>query len=129
MWQYEAAFSRHRIPVGQVLVTAEDVKDRARYLNARNTLDALLRFGVLPIVNENDTVAVDEIKVGDNDNLAALVAHLIDADLLVLLTDVDGLYTGDPRRDPTARRLETVEAITDEIQRMVYDASAAVSGG
>jgi glutamate 5-kinase len=74
-------------------------------------------------------VAVDEIKVGDNDNLAALVAHLIDADLLVLLTDVDGLYTGDPRRDPTARRLETVEAITDEIQRMVYDASASVSVG
>jgi glutamate 5-kinase len=80
-------------------------------------------------VNENDTVAVDEIKVGDNDNLAALVAHLIDADLLVLLTDVDGLYTGNPRQDPSARRLETVEAITDQIQRMVYDASARVSVG
>src|SRR5207244_3863070 len=86
MWQYEAAFSRHGIPVGQVLLTAEDVSVRARYLNARNTLDALLRFGVLPIVNENDTVAVGEIKVGDNDNLSALVASLIDADLLVLLT-------------------------------------------
>ena len=112
-----------------MLLTGQDISDRSRYLNARNTLLALLDFGVLPIVNENDTVAVDEIKVGDNDNLAALVAHLIDADLLVLLTDVDGLYTGDPRRDPSARRLETVEAITDEIQRMVFDASASVSVG
>jgi len=83
----------------------------------------------LPIINENDTVAVDEIKVGDNDNLAALVAHLIDADLLVLLTDVDGLYTGDPRRDPAARRLETVEAVTDDIQRLVFDTAARVSVG
>ena len=97
MWHYEQAFKRHGIKVGQVLLTSQDISDRGRYLNARNTLLALLDFGVLPIVNENDTVAVDEIKVGDNDNLAALVAHLIDADLLVLLTDVDGLYTGDPR--------------------------------
>jgi len=129
MWEYEQAFKKHGIAVGQVLLTGQDISDRSRYLNARNTLLALLDFGVLPIVNENDTVAVDEIKVGDNDNLAALVAHLIDADLLVLLTDVDGLYTGDPRRDPTARRLETVEAITDDIQRMVYDTSARVSVG
>ena len=129
MWEYEQAFKKHGIAVGQVLLTGQDIRDRSRYLNARNTLLALLEFGVLPIVNENDTVAVDEIKVGDNDNLAALVAHLIDADLLVLLTDVDGLYTGDPRRDPAARRLETVEAITDEILRMVYDASAQVSVG
>jgi len=129
MWEYEQAFKKHGIAVGQVLLTGQDISDRSRYLNARNTLLALLDFGVLPIVNENDTVAVDEIKVGDNDNMAALVAHLIDADLLVLLTDVDGLYTGDPRRDPTARRLETVEAITDDIQRMVYDTSARVSVG
>src|SRR5207344_2342129 len=111
MWHYEQAFKRHGILVGQVLLTGQDISDRARYLNARNTLLALLGFGVLPIVNENDTVAVDEIKVGDNDNLAALVAHLIDADLLILLTDVDGLYSADPRRDPAARRLETVEAV------------------
>jgi glutamate 5-kinase len=129
MWEYEQAFKKHGIPVGQVLLTGQDISDRTRYLNARNTLLALLEYGVLPVINENDTVAVDEIKVGDNDNLAALVAHLIDADLLVLLTDVDGLYTGDPRRDPAARRLETVEAITDDIQRMVFDASAAVSVG
>ncbi len=131
MWQYEQAFKRHGIQVGQVLLTGQDISDRARYLNARNTLLALLDFGVLPVVNENDTVAVDEIKVGDNDNLAALVAHLIDADLLVLLTDVDGLYTGDPAaRSRGARRLETVEAITDEIQQARSSTrSAAVSVG
>ena len=121
MWHYEAAFKRHGVAVGQVLLTAQDISDRARYLNARNTLAALLRFDVLPIVNENDTVAVEEIKVGDNDNLSALVAALIDADLLVLLTDVDGLYTEDPARSPTARKLDTVEAVTDEITRLVWD--------
>ncbi len=129
MWHYEQAFKKHGIQVGQVLLTGQDISDRGRYLNARNTLLALLDFGVLPVVNENDTVAVDEIKVGDNDNLAALVAHLIDADLLVLLTDVDGLYTGDPRRDPTARRLEIVDAITEDIQRLVFDATNHVSVG
>lgn len=129
MWHYEAAFKRHAIPVGQVLLTAHDIADRARYLNARNTLLALLRFGVLPIVNENDTVAVDEIKVGDNDNLSALVASLIEADLLVLLTDVDGLYTADPARDPSARRVETVEAVTDDVQRLVWERTGAGSVG
>jgi glutamate 5-kinase len=129
MWHYEQAFGKHGIQVGQVLLTGQDISDRGRYLNARNTLLALLRFGVLPVVNENDTVAVDEIKVGDNDNLAAHVAHLIDADLLVLLTDVDGLYTGDPRRDPTARRLETVESVTDDLQQLVFAAVSRVSVG
>jgi glutamate 5-kinase len=129
MWYYEQAFKKHGLKVGQVLLTGQDIGDRGRYLNARNTLLTLLDFGVLPVVNENDTVAVDEIKVGDNDNLAALVAHLIDADLLVLLTDVDGLYTGDPRRDPAARRLETVEAITEDIRRLVFDADGSVSVG
>src|SRR2546429_525661 len=111
MWQYEAAFSRHGIPVGQVLLTAQDVSDRARYLNA------------------HDTVAVEEIKVGDNDNLSALVASLIDADLLVLLTDVDGLYTDDPTVNARARRLETVEAVTDEIARLARDRTDGVSVG
>jgi glutamate 5-kinase len=129
MWHYEAAFKRHAIPVGQVLLTAHDIADRARYLNARNTLLALLRFGVLPIVNENDTVAVEEIKVGDNDNLSALVASLIEADLLVLLTDVDGLYTADPARDPSARRVETVDAVTDDVQRLVWDRTGTGSVG
>jgi len=129
MWHYEAAFKRHGITVGQVLLTAEDIADRARYLNARNTLQALLRFGVLPVVNENDTVAVEEIKVGDNDNLSALVAACVDADLLVLLTDVDGLYTGDPRVDPAAQKLDTVEAITDDVMRLVWDRADRISVG
>jgi glutamate 5-kinase len=129
MWQYEAAFTPHGIPVGQVLLTAQDISDRARYLNARNTLLTLLRFEVLPIVNENDTVAVDEIKVGDNDNLSALVAALIDAELLVLLTDVDGLYTDDPSLNPQARKLDTVDAITEDIVGLVWDRAGRVSVG
>jgi glutamate 5-kinase len=129
MWHYEMAFKRHGIAVGQVLLTAHDIRDRARYLNARNTLLALLGFGVLPIVNENDTVAVEEIKVGDNDNLSALVAALIDADLLVLLTDVDGLYTEDPSRHRDARKLDTVDAVTDDIIRLVWKGPGSGSVG
>lgn len=129
MWHYEAAFSRHGIRVGQVLLTAQDIGDRARYLNARNTLRTLLALGVLPVVNENDTVAVEEIKVGDNDNLSALVATLVDADLLVLLTDVEGLYTADPGRDASARKIDTVEGVSDEILRLVYDRAGRVSVG
>ena len=129
MWQYEIAFAPHGITVGQVLLTAHDIGDRTRYLNARNTLLTLLRLGVLPIVNENDTVAVEEIKVGDNDNLSALVASLIDADLLVLLTDVDGLYTDDPSVSAAARKLDTVESVTDEIAGMVWDRAGRVSVG
>jgi glutamate 5-kinase len=129
MWQYEIAFKRHGLPVGQVLLTAQDIGDRTRYLNARNTLRALLGFGVVPIVNENDTVAVEEIKVGDNDNLSALVASLIEADLLVLLTDVDGLYTADPARDPAATKLDVVETITDDILAMAGAHEAGVSIG
>jgi glutamate 5-kinase len=129
MRHYEAAFKRHGLAVGQVLLTAQDIGDRARYLNARNTLLALLRFGVLPIVNENDTVATEEIKVGDNDNLSALVASLIEADLLVLLTDVDGLYTANPTLDAAARKLDTVDAVTDEIARLVWAGAGAGSVG
>lgn len=129
MWQYDVAFKRHGLVIAQVLLTAHDLSDRPRYLNARNTLLTLLRLGVLPVVNENDTVAVEEIKVGDNDNLSAHVAALIDADLLVLLTDVDGLYTANPADDPTARKLDTVEAITDDIRQLVWGRSGALSVG
>jgi glutamate 5-kinase len=129
MWHYDAAFKRHDVAVGQVLLTAQDIGDRTRYLNARNTLRMLLDLSVLPIVNENDTVAVEEIKVGDNDNLSALVASLIDADLLVLLTDVDGLYTADPAVTAEARKLDTVDAVTDDILRFVWDRAAGVSVG
>ena len=129
MQRYEVAFAPHGRVVAQVLLTQEDISERTRYLNARNTLVTLLGYGVLPIVNENDTVAVDEIKVGDNDNLSALVAHLVDADLLVLLTDIDGLYSGDPVRDPTARKLDTVEAVTPEVQRLVWSEPGRVAVG
>ncbi len=129
MWHYEQAFAAHGRRVAQILLTGEDVSDRRRYLNARNTLLTLLGYGVLPIINENDTVAVEEIKVGDNDNLAALVAYLIEADLLVLLSDTDGLYTGDPNRDPAARRIETVEAITPELERLAGAQGPLGTGG
>ncbi|MFI6443555.1 glutamate 5-kinase [Kitasatospora sp. NPDC050543] len=101
--RYTASFARYGIRVGQVLLTAEDASRRAHYRNAYRTLDQLLAMGAMPIVNENDTVATAEIKFGDNDRLAALVAHLVRADLLVLLSDVDGLYDGDPSRPGTSR--------------------------
>ncbi|PYM59645.1 MAG: glutamate 5-kinase [Candidatus Rokuibacteriota bacterium] len=129
MWHYEQAFEPHGQRVAQVLLTQEDISHRARYLNARNTLLTLLRYRVVPIVNENDTVAVEEIKVGDNDNLAALVAHLVEADLLVLLSDIDGLYTGDPRHDTDAHRIERVEAITPEMERRAGGEGALGTGG
>ena len=94
--QYSAAFAQHGLTVGQVLVTADDVIRRSHYRNAQRTLFRLLDLGVVPIVNENDTVATDEIRFGDNDRLAALVAHVVQADALVLLSDVDGLYDGPP---------------------------------
>jgi glutamate 5-kinase len=129
MWHYEQAFGPHGVRVAQVLLTQEDISHRARYLNARNTFLTLLGFRVLPIVNENDTVAVEEIKVGDNDNLAALVAHLVDADLLVLLSDIDGLYTGDPRRDPAARRIDTVDVVTPAMEQAAGRQGPLGTGG
>ena len=109
MRAWEAAFARPRITVAQVLLSGDDLHHRERYLNARNTLLTLLRLGVVPIVNENDTVAVEEIKFGDNDGLSALVAGLVDANLLVLLTDQDGLYSEDPRVHPTATLIAEVK--------------------
>ncbi|MFZ0323783.1 MAG: glutamate 5-kinase [Actinomycetes bacterium] len=110
--RYTEAFAGHGIQVGQVLLTADDVIRRAHYRNAQRTLYRLLELGVLPVVNENDTVATDEIRFGDNDRLAALVAHLVHADLLVLLSDVDGLYEGDPRK-AASRRIEVVDHESD----------------
>jgi glutamate 5-kinase len=102
MEAYIDAFRRQGLTVGQILLTNDDFVNRGRYLNARNTLDVLLENRVVPIINENDTVAVEEIRLGDNDNLSAMVAHLIGADLLVILSDVDGLYTDDPSRNSGA---------------------------
>ena len=108
MRHYEEAFAPYGQKLGQLLLTQEDFRSRHRYLNARNTLFTLLHLGVLPVINENDTVAVEEIKFGDNDHLSVLVATLLGADLLVILTDLDGLYTADPRRDPNARLVHEV---------------------
>jgi len=126
---YETVLAPHGITTGQVLVTLEDSENRRRYLNSRRTLGTLLDLGVVPIVNENDTVATDEIRYGDNDRLAAQVASMAGGDVLVLLSDVDGLYTADPRTDPDARRLETVAALTPAIEAMAGGAGTALSRG
>ncbi len=126
---YEEALAPHGITTAQVLLTLEDSTDRRRYLNSRATLEQLLALGVVAIVNENDTVATDEIRYGDNDRLAAQIAVMAEADLLVLLSDVDGLYTANPAGDPAARRLGRVEAITPEIEAMAGDAGSGLSRG
>jgi glutamate 5-kinase len=117
MWAYEKSFERLGVKVAQVLLTHHDLADRRRFLNARHTLAALIGFGVVPVINENDTVAVDEIRVGDNDTLASEVAHLVDADLLVILSDVDGFYSEDPRRNPSATLIPLIPEITEDVER------------
>jgi glutamate 5-kinase len=129
MWMYEKTFNAHGKKVAQVLLTREDLSNRTRFLNARNTLQTLLDHGVVPIINENDTVSVDEIKFGDNDNLSGMVVHLTDADLLVILSDIDGLYTSDPRIDPAALLIPIVDKITAEIERSAGDAQTSVGTG
>ncbi|MHA6261832.1 glutamate 5-kinase [Arenibacterium sp. CAU 1754] len=126
---YEEALAPHEIVTGQVLVTLEDSADRRRYLNSRATLETLLGLGVVPIVNENDTVATDEIRYGDNDRLAAQVAVTVGADLLILLSDVDGFYSANPALDPDARRFDVIDAITPEIEAMAGDAGSGLSKG
>ncbi|WP_109125537.1 glutamate 5-kinase [Dyella sp. C11] len=116
-------------PVAQVLLTHDDLRNRRRYLNARATLRELLTLDVLPVVNENDTVAVDELKLGDNDNLAAIVAALVDADLLLIASDIDALYTADPRRDPLATPLQRIEALTPEVMAMAGGSGSTVGTG
>jgi glutamate 5-kinase len=116
-------------PVAQVLLTHDDLRNRRRYLNARATLRGLLALDVLPVVNENDTVAVDELKLGDNDNLAAIVAALVDADLLLIASDVDALYSADPRRDADAVPLAHVAALTPEVFAMAGGSGSAVGTG
>ncbi|MEM6619842.1 MAG: glutamate 5-kinase, partial [Pseudomonadota bacterium] len=126
---YETALAPHGITAGQVLLTLDDSENRRRYLNSRATLSALLGAGVVPIINENDTVATDEIRFGDNDRLAAQVASMAGADVLVLLSDVDGLYTANPRQDPSARHLPEVTRITPDIEAMAGDAGTAGARG
>ena len=126
---WAAALGAHGLTAAQVLLTLADTQIRRRYLNGRATLKTLLTLGAVPVVNENDTVATDEIRYGDNDRLAARVALMAGADALVLLSDVDGLYTADPRHDPTARHLPEVSTITPEIEAMAGDAGTGLSKG
>ncbi|THV22271.1 glutamate 5-kinase [Peteryoungia ipomoeae] len=123
------SLSRHQIVAGQILLTLGDTEERRRYLNARATLNQLLKIGAVPIINENDTVATTEIRYGDNDRLAARVATMAGADLLVLLSDIDGLYTAPPHLDPDARFLDTIEEITPEIEAMAGGAASELSRG
>ncbi|WP_204115142.1 glutamate 5-kinase [Shimia biformata] len=126
---YEEALAPHGITTAQVLVTLEDSENRRRYLNSRATMEQLLSLGVVPIVNENDTVATDEIRYGDNDRLAAQVALTTGADTLILLSDVDGFYSANPMTDPTARRFDVVEDITPEIEAMAGEGTSGLSKG
>nr|WP_323036906.1 glutamate 5-kinase [Pararhodobacter sp.] len=126
---YEEALAPHGITTAQVLVTLDDTEDRRRYLNTRATMETLLALGTVPIVNENDTVATDEIRYGDNDRLAAQIAITVGADQLVLLSDVDGLYTGNPHTDPGATHLTFIEAITPQIEAMAGDPVSGLSKG
>jgi glutamate 5-kinase len=117
------------VPVAQILLTIEDTEDRRRHLNARNTIGTLLRLGVVPVINENDTVATDEIRFGDNDRLAARVAQMMGADTCIILSDIDGLYAADPTRDENARHIVEVEAITPEIAAMAGETAGADGSG
>lgn len=126
---YEEALAPHDITTAQVLVTLEDSENRRRYLNSRATLETLIGLGVVPIVNENDTIATDEIRYGDNDRLAAQVAVTVGADALILLSDVDGFYTANPVLDPSARRYDKIDVITPEIEAMAGDGVSGLSKG
>ena len=126
---YEEALAPHGVKTAQILLTLEDSADRRRYLNSRATLQTLLSLGVVPIVNENDTVATDEIRFGDNDRLAAQIAVTCGADQLLLLSDVDGLYTANPKTDPTARHLPVIDQLTPEIEAMGGDPVSGLSKG
>ena len=129
MQVYEKFFGEYGINVAQVLLTKEDISHRDRYLNAGNTFRSLFDYDIVPIVNENDTTSLNELKVGDNDTLAALTSCLVEADLLILLSDIDGLYTANPREDNNAKRLDVVEEITPEIEAMAGNAGSDLGTG
>ncbi len=129
MRAYKESFGLREHLVAQVLLTRDDLANRRRYLNARNTLMTLLEHGVTPVINENDTVVVEEIRFGDNDNLPAMVTNLTEADLLIILSDVDGLYDCDPGKNPEARLIPRVEEITPEIEAMAGDSATLVGTG
>ncbi|MFH2065692.1 MAG: glutamate 5-kinase [Pseudomonadota bacterium] len=127
--EYEKAFSKYNKKVAQILLTQSDLNHRERYLNARNTLNTLLSWSILPIINENDTVVTEEIKFGDNDNLSAMIALLMDANILINLTDIDGLYTKDPRTNPDAELIKTISNIDHKIKKMAGGIPGALGTG
>jgi glutamate 5-kinase len=127
--EYERAFEKYDKKVAQILLTQSDLNHRKRYLNARNTLNTLLSWGILPIINENDTVVTDEIKFGDNDNLSAMIALLMDADILINLTDIDGLYTKDPRTNSDAELIRSIDNINQKIKKMAGSIPGALGTG
>ncbi|AFC32093.1 glutamate 5-kinase [Paenibacillus mucilaginosus 3016] len=129
MQAYQAAFAEYGVGIGQILLTRSDFSNRRRIQNAQSTIEELLRRGILPVVNENDTVAVDELKFGDNDTLSALVANLVRARRLLILTDTDGLYTEDPRRNPEAKRIDRVTEIDEHIYRIAGGSGSMVGTG
>ena len=129
MYAYDKLFAEYNHTVAQILLTGEDLRDETRHRNFANTLQRLLELGALPVINENDTIATDEIAVGDNDTLGALVAVSVRAELLIVLTDIDGLYTADPRRDESARRIEEVRSITSEMLSGAGGGGSALSTG
>lgn len=129
MQAYEAGLAPHNLKTAQVLLTSEDLGSRQRFLNARATIDALLGFGVIPIINENDTVVVDEIKFGDNDNLSALVTNVAEAHLLLILTDIEGFYSADPNIDPEAVLIPVIPAVTREVEKAAGGSGSTVGTG
>jgi glutamate 5-kinase len=129
MRSYEEGLAPHGLKAAQLLLTSEDLGSRQRFLNARATIDTLLGYGIIPVINENDTVVVDEIKFGDNDNLSALVTNVAEADLLVILTDVEGLYSADPGQDPDARLIPLVQGITRELERSAGGSASSLGTG
>lgn len=129
MNQYDEAFDVYGKKIAQILLTHSDLSDRTRYLNVRNTILTLFKFGVIPVINENDTVSTNELKFSDNDNLGALVANLIEADMFLCLTDVDALYDRNPQTDPLAKPLYTVTEVTPEIEAMAGNSKSALGTG
>jgi len=129
MWNYEGYFNKYKQKTAQVLLTHDDLSDRQRFLNARNTLFTLFQCGIIPIINENDSVVVDEIKFGDNDILSALVTNLVDADLLLILTDRDGLFEKDPKRNRNATLIKVVEEINSDIEELAQGSTSKVGTG
>lgn len=129
MYTYDRLFSKYNHTVAQILITGDDIEHADRKQNFKNTMRRLLELSAIPIINENDSISTNEIEIGDNDTLGAIVATTVEADLLIILSDINGLYTGDPKKDPNAKLLHTVSEITPEIEKMVGGAGSALGTG